>query len=134
MSNYKHWEMQIDAEHIVWLGINRSDVAVNAINDEVLDELNSCLQEIAQFPNIKGLILFSAKEKGFIAGADVHAFSKFQSASEAVDFLRKGQTVFSRLEALPIPTVAMIHGFCMGGGLELTLAVIIVLLDDKYTS
>ncbi|ARG97670.1 crotonase [Legionella micdadei] len=134
MSNYKHWEMQLDADHIVWLGINRKDVSANVINDEVLDELNGILQEIPQIPDAAGLVIYSAKEKGFIAGADVHAFSKFKSPAEAVDFLRKGQAVFARLEALNIPTVAMIHGFCMGGGLELALACDYrVATDDEST-
>ncbi|MBA2656862.1 MAG: enoyl-CoA hydratase/isomerase family protein [Tatlockia sp.] len=122
MSNYKNWEMHKDEEQIIWLGLNRPDMAVNSISLDVLDELNSLLQEIAQDSETQGLIIYSSKEKGFIAGADINAFSKFKDPSEAVDFLRKGQTVFSRLESLTIPTVAMINGFCMGGGLELALA------------
>ncbi|KTD30423.1 MULTISPECIES: 3-hydroxyacyl-CoA dehydrogenase NAD-binding domain-containing protein [Legionella] len=134
MSNYKHWEMQLDADHIVWLGIDRKDVSVNVINDEVLDELNGILQEVSQIPDAKGLVIYSAKDKGFIAGADVRAFSQFKTPAEAVDFLRKGQAVFARLEALAIPTVAMIHGFCMGGGLELALACDYrVATDDQNT-
>ena len=120
MSNYKHWEMHKDDEQILWLGINRQDTLLNSIDDEVLDELNSLLQEVGQLSDAQGLIIYSAKMKGFIAGADVHAFSKFKDPEEVIDFLRKGQAVFSRLEALSIPTVAMINGFCMGGGLELS--------------
>ncbi|KTC86676.1 3-hydroxyacyl-CoA dehydrogenase NAD-binding domain-containing protein [Legionella brunensis] len=134
MSNYKNWELQTDADHIAWLAINRHDTAVNVINNEVLDELNGLLQEIGQRSNLKGLIIYSAKDKGFIAGADVNAFSQFTTPAEAVDFLRKGQAVFSRLEALTIPTVAMIDGFCMGGGLELALACDYrIASDDKET-
>ncbi|KTD09297.1 3-hydroxyacyl-CoA dehydrogenase NAD-binding domain-containing protein [Legionella jamestowniensis] len=134
MSNYKHWELQTDTDHIAWLAINRQDSAVNTINNEVLDELNSLLQEIGQRSNLKGLIIYSTKSKGFIAGADVNAFSQFTTPAEAVDFLRKGQAVFSRLEALSIPTVAMIDGFCMGGGLELALACDYrIANDDKDT-
>lgn len=122
MSNYKHWQMQIDESHIVWLGMDRKNSAVNTINDEVLDELNGLLHEIAQNNDAKGLIIHSLKAKGFIAGADVNAFAHFERPEQAVDFLRKGQAVFSYLEAMKIPTVAMINGFCMGGGLELVLA------------
>lgn len=122
MSNYKHWQMQIDDSHIVWLGIDRKNATVNTINDEVLDELNGLLHEISQNDDAKGLIIHSLKPKGFIAGADVNAFAHFDSPAKAVDFLRKGQAVFSYLEGLKIPTVAMIDGFCMGGGLELALA------------
>jgi 3-hydroxyacyl-CoA dehydrogenase/enoyl-CoA hydratase/3-hydroxybutyryl-CoA epimerase len=122
MNNYKHWEMHTDKDHIAWLGLDRKDTSVNSINDEVLDELNSLLQEISQISSVKGLIIYSLKEKGFIAGADVNAFSNFDKPAQAVDFLRKGQAVFTRLEHLTIPTVAMIDGFCMGGGFELALA------------
>ena len=122
MNNYKHWDMQQDAASILWLGLNRSDATINTINDDVLNELNSLLQEIAQINTAKGLIIFSQKQQGFIAGADIHAFGKFDNPTQIRDFLRKGQTVFARLEHLTIPTVAMIDGFCMGGGLELALA------------
>ena len=122
MSNYKHWEMYTDSDAIIWLGLNRQNASVNSMNDEVLDELNGLLQEITQIGNAKGLIIYSLKKKGFIAGADVNVIAGLVNPSQAVDFLRKGQAVFSRLEMLSIPTVAMINGFCMGGGLELALA------------
>ena len=134
MSNYKHWEIQVDASQIIWLGFNRKDASVNTIDDEVLDELNSLLHEISKVTNAKGLIIYSLKAKGFIAGADVNAFSNFKNPSQAVDFLRKGQAVFSYLESLTIPTLAMIDGFCMGGGLELALACKYrIATDDKST-
>ncbi|QEY51773.1 3-hydroxyacyl-CoA dehydrogenase NAD-binding domain-containing protein [Legionella longbeachae] len=134
MNNYKHWELQQDNDNILWLGLNRIDTTVNSINEEVLDELNSLLHEISQNKNAIGLIVYSAKEKGFIAGADVNAFSKFETTAQAVDFLRKGQAVFARLQALTVPSVAMIDGFCMGGGCELALACTYrVASDEKDT-
>ncbi|KTD49524.1 enoyl CoA hydratase [Legionella rubrilucens] len=134
MNNYKHWDMEKDADNIIWLAINRSDTSANTINDDVLNELNSLLQEIAKDNSAAGVVIYSSKPKGFIAGADVNAFSKFNTAEEAVDFLRKGQSVFARLEALTIPTVAMIDGFCMGGGMELALACDYrIATDDKDT-
>jgi 3-hydroxyacyl-CoA dehydrogenase/enoyl-CoA hydratase/3-hydroxybutyryl-CoA epimerase len=122
MNNYKHWNVEQDAEHIIWLGIDRKDAAVNTINDEVLDELNTIFLDIVKRENIKGLIIYSLKQKGFIAGADVNTFAELTDADKVSQFLTKGQTVFTRLESLPFPTVAMIDGFCMGGGLELALA------------
>ncbi|WP_392537284.1 3-hydroxyacyl-CoA dehydrogenase NAD-binding domain-containing protein [Legionella sp. 227] len=134
MNNYKHWDLQRDSDNILWLGLDRKDTTVNSINEEVLDELNSLLHEISQDKNAIGLIVYSAKEKGFIAGADVNAFSKFETPAQAVDFLRKGQAVFARLQALTIPSVAMIDGFCMGGGYELALACTYrVASDEKDT-
>ena len=122
MNHYKHWDIQTDTQDIIWLGFDRQGQRVNTINHDVLDELNSLLQDIAHTNTAKGLIIYSLKEKGFIAGADVNVISHFAKPAQAIDFLRKGQAVFSRLEQLPIPTVAMINGFCMGGGLELALA------------
>ena len=107
MKNYKNWQLTIDVENIAWLGLDRHDVSVNTINDEVLDELYSILQEIGQSKEIIGLVIYSAKEKGFIAGADIKTFSQFSKAQEAVSFLRKGHTVLDRLEDLSIPTVAI---------------------------
>jgi 3-hydroxyacyl-CoA dehydrogenase/enoyl-CoA hydratase/3-hydroxybutyryl-CoA epimerase len=122
MSNYKHWQLKIDEAQIIWLGLDRYGATVNTINDEVLDELNGLLHEIVQMNHAKGLVIHSLKLKGFIAGADINSFTQFSRPAQAVDFLRKGQAVLAYLEALTIPTVAMIDGFCMGGGLELALA------------
>lgn len=122
MNKYNHWEMTQDEENILWLGFNRKDAALNSINEEVLDELNSLLQDISADKKAQGLVIYSLKEKGFIAGADVNAFSKFETGAQMLEFLQKGQAVFSRLAALTIPTVALINGFCMGGGYELALA------------
>ena len=122
MSQYKHWEMECDAQHILWLGLNRQHARVNTINHEVLDELNGILQEFNPKEDYVGLVIYSLKAQGFIAGADVHEFAHFKTHKQIIDFLRKGQAVFARLESLKIPTVAMISGFCMGGGLELALA------------
>jgi 3-hydroxyacyl-CoA dehydrogenase/enoyl-CoA hydratase/3-hydroxybutyryl-CoA epimerase len=134
MNNYKNWNLQRDKESILWLGLNRADAAVNTINEAVLDELNSILQEVAQDKKAIGLVIHSLKEKGFIAGADVKSFSQFETPDQAVDFLQKGQAVFARLQALPMPSVAMIDGFCMGGGYELALACTYrIATDDKDT-
>ena len=134
MNNYKHWQMQSDASHIVWLGMDRQGAPVNTINDEVLDELSSLLHDISQKNEAKGLIIYSLKKKGFVAGADINAFSNLKETAQVMDFLRKGQAVFSYLESLTIPTVAMIDGFCLGGGFELALACDYrIVTDDKNT-
>lgn len=122
MADYKHWKLEKDGDNILWLGLDRQDATVNSINEAILDEFNSILKDISQDQTLTGLVIYSAKEKGFIAGADVHAISQFKNVGEIVDFLRKGQAVYAQLENLKIPTVAMIDGFCMGGGLEMALA------------
>lgn len=122
MRNLTQWKLEEDAQHIVWLGLDRQDMQTNTINDEVLEELNVLLQEISNNNQAKGLVIYSCKSKGFIAGADIKTFSTMHSADSILSFLHHGQAVFSRLEKLKIPTVAMIDGFCLGGGLELALA------------
>lgn len=122
MTNHKHWVIETDTDNIVWLGIDRQNERVNSFSDEVLDELNGLLQDISKMSHAKGLVIHSLKKKGFIAGADIHTLAQLDTPIRAVDFIRKGQSVFARLESLSIPTVAIINGFCMGGGTELILA------------
>ncbi|OGV28019.1 MAG: crotonase [Legionellales bacterium RIFCSPHIGHO2_12_FULL_37_14] len=122
MSHYKHWKVETCINKIIWLGLDRQAESVNTINQEVLDELNSLIQDIEDKSDLTGVVIYSAKNKGFIAGADVHLFSQYKTVEPIGEFLRKGHVVFARLEALNLPTVAMIDGFCMGGGLELALA------------
>ncbi len=124
MRNEKQWKLTKDADNIIWLGLDRQGMGTNSINEEVLDELNSLLQEISDVTvsDAKGLVIYSCKAKGFIAGADVKTFSDLETPERAAAFLNKGQAVLSRLESLKIPTVAMIDGFCLGGGMELALA------------
>lgn len=121
MTTIKHWQTEVDEQNILWAGISRQDGSVNTINDDVLDGLQDIINQIKQ-GEYKALIIYSQKEKGFIAGADISHFSKFTESDQVVDFLKKGQQIFNELEALSVPTVAMIDGFCMGGGLELALA------------
>ena len=84
----------------------------------LLEELDAILRDIA-LAVPRGLVIGSAKASGFIAGADIKEFTTLSSVDEARRLVRAGQSVFDRLEALPCPTVAMIEGFALGGGLEL---------------
>lgn len=131
MNNYKHWEIEVDKAQVVWLGFNRQGMAVNTINSEVLDELNLLLDQILELKNLSGVVIYSAKQKGFIAGADIHTLAEFKKEDDVLEFLKKGQDVFARIEALPVPTITMINGFCMGGGLELALSTDYRLATDE---
>jgi len=121
MDKLRHWRLEQDAEGILWLTLDRAGSAVNALSAEVLVELEQVVRALAPL-KARGLVLRSGKAGGFIAGADVTEFAALGSPAEALAHIQRGQEVFRQLEALAMPTVAMIHGYCLGGGLELALA------------
>ncbi len=119
--NYQNWHFEIDADQIAWLSFDRHGSAVNTLNDKVMEELASILDDIVA-QSVKGLVIQSAKSTGFIAGADIKSFGELKTVDQAFGLMRQGQGLFAKLEKLPFPTVAMINGFCLGGGCELALA------------
>ena len=121
MTNYKNWQIETDKAGIACLSINKADATTNVLSSEVMEELDQILIEIGQ-AKPKGLLIKSAKPGGFIAGADVSEFGNIESSAQALEFIKRGQSILDRLEALPFPTVCLIDGFCVGGGLELALA------------
>jgi 3-hydroxyacyl-CoA dehydrogenase/enoyl-CoA hydratase/3-hydroxybutyryl-CoA epimerase len=121
-TNYQHWHLEKDQQNILWLYLDKQNSRVNTLDEQVLGEFEKILTDIAQENNIKGVVITSKKSTGFIAGADIEKFKQFTSVEEAKQFIRHGQIVFNQLESLRIPTVALITGFCLGGGLELALA------------
>lgn len=119
---YHHWHVEKDKDQIVWAWFDKENSSVNTINPAVLSELSSILTDVSNQENVRGLILASKKASGFIAGADVEQFTKFKTSDEVAALINHGQSVANQLEAMKIPTVAMINGFCLGGGTELSLA------------
>ena len=118
---FEHLLWQVDDHKILWLGLNRADQSVNSLNRAIFNELDQAISQIQhQKPN--GVVIYSAKHKGFVAGADISQFVELKTTDQAYDLIRQAQIVLNRLAALPMPTVAMIKGFCLGGGLELALA------------
>ena len=118
---FNHWQADLRPDGVVVLSFDRAGESVNTFNQEVLLELDALLERLALDPP-KGLVLRSAKDKGFIAGADIREFAEFDRKGTIADSIRRGQQTFQRLAELPCPTVAAIHGFCMGGGTEISLA------------
>ena len=115
-----HWRWEKDRQGLAWLTFDKQGESANTFSRDALEQLSSILAEI-KASNPKGLVIRSAKE-GFIAGADVEEFTRFKSPDEALAFVRLGWDVFQELHELPFPTTAMVNGFCVGGGLELSLA------------
>ncbi|MEO1244087.1 MAG: 3-hydroxyacyl-CoA dehydrogenase NAD-binding domain-containing protein [Pseudomonadota bacterium] len=119
--NYENWKLDIDEHGIAWLCIDKPASSANTLSASVLGELDQALEALENdLP--KGLVLYSGKEQGFIMGADINEFTKIASEEEAYTLIRQGQSVMDRVEALRCPTVAVINGFCLGGGLELAMA------------
>ena len=117
----RSWTLEQDAEGIAWLTLDKPNTSANVLSAAVLTELNERLAELER-AHPRGLILISGKKSGFIAGADIREFTGITDEAGGYALIRAGQLVFERLEALPCPTVAAIHGFALGGGLETALA------------
>ena len=105
---------------VLWL--DDPDRAVNVIHRQWLSEFDSALTAIAADPSLRQLVITSARPSGFLAGADVRELVAIQSPAEASALSEQGQRRLDRLEKLPVVTAALIHGPCLGGGLELALA------------
>lgn len=118
---YNNWHIETDADNIIWLHADKQDTHTNVLSADVLDEFEKILA-VLRDQSPAGLIILSRKTNGFFAGADVRAFTPMESRDTALALIQRGQAAFEQLAALPFPTVSLIHGFCLGGGLELALA------------
>ena len=108
--------------------INRPK-ALNALNSEVLNDLNTLVDTVNADPEIRVLILTGSGEKAFVAGADIGEMSSLSKA-EGEAFGKKGNDVFRRIETLPIPVIAAVNGYALGGGCELSMACDIRIASD----
>ncbi len=116
-----HWKFDRRSDGFLLLTLDRADEAVNALSRAVIDELDAMVERIALDPP-KGVVIRSGKAAGFIPGADIKGFEEIEARGQVEDWIRRGQLVYQRLAELRCPTVAAIHGHCMGGGTELALA------------
>jgi enoyl-CoA hydratase/carnithine racemase len=110
---------------IALLTLNRP-AKLNALSYELLDALLTKLGEIEGDPTIGAVILTGAGDKAFSSGADIAEFSRSVARGAAIaerDFVRRGQTLTTRLEAFPKPVIAAVNGLAYGGGCEITEAV-----------
>lgn len=116
-----NWTLETDNNSVAWLCIDKADSSANVLSASVLHELDDLLTGFERQPPT-GVVIHSGKSNGFIMGADINEFTSIQTADEGFKLIRLGQQLFDRLEALPCPTVAVINGFCLGGGFELAMA------------
>jgi 3-hydroxyacyl-CoA dehydrogenase/enoyl-CoA hydratase/3-hydroxybutyryl-CoA epimerase len=117
----EHWTLGRDADGIVSLVLDKAGATTNTLSKAVLVELNEALDGFDAAPP-KGVVIRSGKPNGFIAGADVDEFGDIGDAEAARALIERGARTFDRLAGTAYPTLALIRGFCLGGGLELALA------------
>jgi 3-hydroxyacyl-CoA dehydrogenase/enoyl-CoA hydratase/3-hydroxybutyryl-CoA epimerase len=117
----RHWNLTRDAHGIAWMRLDTAGASMNKLNAEVLAEFSAQLDEFDLKPPA-GMIIQSAKDSGFIAGADVEEFKVLDKPQQAQEIIARGWHLFNRLAAVPYPTLSLIRGICLGGGLEISLA------------
>lgn len=125
----RHFQCTLDSQRIAWLEINVTNSSINRLSAEVLHEFDRALDYLSAAPPA-GLIIYSSKSSGFIAGADIDEFSDLDTSAKGEALVLRGWSIFERLANLPFATLALIHGHCLGGGLELALACKYRLLVD----
>jgi 3-hydroxyacyl-CoA dehydrogenase/enoyl-CoA hydratase/3-hydroxybutyryl-CoA epimerase len=115
------WTLERDAEGLATLTLDKPATSANVLSKAVLQELDGLLGQL-ETARPRAVVVRSGKPGGFVAGADINEFVALTTEEDAYALVRAGQRVLDRLAALPCPTVAAIHGFALGGGLELALA------------
>jgi len=115
------WSLTLDSERIAWLVFDTPGTSTNVLSAPALRDLAVQLDEIA-VKRPAGVVIRSAKANGFVAGADIKEFLKIGTPEQGYELVRAGQNVLQKLQDLPCPSVAALHGFVLGGGLELALA------------
>src|SRR6056297_566686 len=118
-----------EAEGIATITINRPK-SLNALNTEVFGELTPLLEDISKNEGIRVLIITGAGEKAFVAGADISELAEL-NALQGKYFVKTGHACMSKLQDLPIPVIAAVNGFALGGGLELALSCDFIYASEK---
>ena len=117
----KHWQVNREDSGIVVAVLDKAGESANALSAEVMAEFGQILDQLDLYPPA-GLIVRSGKEAGFIAGADIEEFTRLDTPESGRVLVERGWTLFNRLAAVRYPTLALVNGHCLGGGLELALA------------
>ena len=126
----QHWQLEVDAQGVAWATLNKAGESTNSLSSSVMDELSQLLDQLDRSPP-KGLIFRSGKAAGFIAGADIQEFTRLDTPQKGIELVSRGWQLFNRLAGVSYPTLALVRGHCLGGGLELALACRYLLAVDE---
>ena len=121
MTVSQHFETRTDDDGVVWITMDVAGSSVNIMTQAVTADLCGIIDHLAQSPPA-GLVLRSGKPRGFIFGADVNEFAEFQTPEEVASHIHPVLRCFQQIEDMPCPTVVLLDGICVGGGLELAMA------------
>ena len=130
MDTLTHWDLERDTDDIVWLTLDVADASTNTLSESVMTEFACVLDSLDTQPP-RGLVIRSGKDAGFIAGADINSFDALTTLDAARGLLARGWNLFNRLAAVRYPTLTLVRGHCLGGGLELALACRTLLVVDE---
>ncbi|TWU55300.1 3-hydroxyacyl-CoA dehydrogenase NAD-binding domain-containing protein [Rubripirellula reticaptiva] len=119
---YRNFSVSTDYHGVVTVSIDVPDRPMNVLTAEVMSEFVTIVGDLERAIGVTAVVFRSEKESGFLAGADVAVIAGIKSPQEASELIQAGQRLFNRIESLPIPTIVAIHGPCLGGGLEWSLA------------
>jgi 3-hydroxyacyl-CoA dehydrogenase/enoyl-CoA hydratase/3-hydroxybutyryl-CoA epimerase len=126
LPNLKDWRFSVDFEGIAWALIDREGDRMNSLGrrpTEELGEIVKWVEEAQSRGELAGLVIMSGKTSGFIVGADIREFESLATTEASVkDAVHQTLELLDRIDKLQLPVVAAIHGYCLGGGLELALA------------
>jgi 3-hydroxyacyl-CoA dehydrogenase/enoyl-CoA hydratase/3-hydroxybutyryl-CoA epimerase len=118
----RHFRLDDGGDGVTVVTLDVAGRSMNVFDEPVIRELAAVLDRLEAQPGLKAVVFRSGKPSGFLAGADVKKIASIGTPEEATEIIAAGQTLFNRIEALPVPTLAAIHGPCLGGGLEFALA------------
>jgi 3-hydroxyacyl-CoA dehydrogenase/enoyl-CoA hydratase/3-hydroxybutyryl-CoA epimerase len=124
------WHAELGTDGLLRVRIDRRDKSANALSQAMLEELDRLIAEIKRNSAVRGVMFVSGKSGSFIVGADVAEMKSMSGGTEAAELSKLGQRLFEQLEALPMPTVALISGACLGGGLEFAMSCRYRIADD----
>ena len=120
--DFRNFKITRDSQGVLTAAFDLPGRSVNVFDESVISELHRLVEGLAADPTVRLVVFTSAKPTGFIAGADIRGIQALQTREEAELVSSLGQQLFEKIEHLPMPTLAVVRGVCLGGGLEFALA------------